>query len=51
MQGCNYNLLAKPLEELQQRAAELFDMTTLSQMHTALELVCSRLEPYQQSVL
>jgi len=38
MQDCNYNILAKPTEELQQRATELPDVTTLSQMHIALEL-------------
>ena len=51
MQICNYDLLANLLEELQQRAAELPDMTTLSQMHSALELVSTRLKPYQQSLL
>ncbi len=38
MQGCNYSLLAKPTEELQQRDTELPDITTLSQMHIALDL-------------
>ena len=41
MQGCNYSLLAKPTEELQQRDTELPDITTLctdAQMHIALDL-------------
>ncbi len=47
MQGCSYDLPAKPPKELQQRATELPDVTTLSQMHIALDyIVCSTLELY-----